>query len=135
MNVSRLLGIAAVGASIAKARLVQRFVNDLANVITLAIVTGFMAGALLIGGFYIAYQGLVHYGLEPFAAQVLIAITGTLAVLILLAMTASYLRRLKTIPGQIIHAEFPLSSRLNGLADSFLDGLFGSSRDRENESL
>ncbi len=125
LNASKLLGIAAVGASIAKARLVQRFIKDLANVITLAIVTGFIAGALLIGVFYIAYQGLTRYGLDPFAAQILIAVISAVTVLILLGMTASCLRRLKSIPGQIIHGEFPLSHRLNRLADSFLDGLLG----------
>ena len=124
---NRLLGITAIGASIAKARIVQRLVKDLAHIITLAIATGFMAGALLIGLFYIVYQGLTRYGLEPMAAQILVAllVAGTIA--IFLYVTTLRLQRLKTIPGQFIQQEFPFSSRLNGLADSFLDGLLAPS--------
>ena len=127
-SIGRLLGITAVGASIAKARLIHRFVGEIASIIITAIATGLMAGALLIGGFYVAYQGLVRNGLEPFAAQVLIAGFGLLTVLVLLALTFARLRSLRSIPGQIVHAEFPFSSRLNNLADSFLDGLLGANR-------
>jgi len=126
-TIDRLLGIATAGASIAKARLVQRFIKDLANVITLAIATGFMVGAFLIGGFYLVYQWLIRSGLDPYAAQILIGLVSAVVVLILFGMTASYLQRLRSIPGQIIQGEFPLSGRLNRLVDSFLDGLLGKS--------
>ena len=131
-KLSTLLGITAVGTSIAKARLMQRFVGDITNVITLAIATGLVIGALLIGGFYIAYQGLIRYGLDPFAAQILIAVISAITALVLLSITTSYIKRLKSIPAQLIHGEFPLSSRLNGLADSFLNGLLGSSANPKN---
>ena len=126
-QLNRLLGITAIGVGIAKARIVQRLVKDLAYIITLAIATGLMAGALLIGLFYIAYQGLTHFGLEPMAAQILVAllVAGTIAVF--LYATTLRLRCLRTIPGQIIQEEFPFSSRLNGMADSFLDGFLAPS--------
>ena len=125
-QLSKLLGITTVGVNIAKAQLVQRFVKDLSNIIALAIATGFMAGALLIGLFYIAYQGLTYYGLEPLAAQVILAFLSALTVIACLRMTSSRLRSLRTIPGQIIHGEFPLYSRLNSLVDSFLEGFLAS---------
>jgi hypothetical protein len=124
-GLSKLLGITAIGASIAKARLLQRFVHDMASVITLSIATGLMAGALLIGGFYIAYQGLVRYGLEPLAAQILLAGAAFIALMIMLNMMRACFRRIKSIPGQLIQPEFPLPDKLNNIADSFLDGLMG----------
>jgi hypothetical protein len=128
-NLSRLLGITAVGASIAKARLVQRFINDLAGVITLAIATGCMAGALLIGGFYIAYQGLVRYGLDQFAAELLIAAFAAATVILMISRITARLRGMGSIPGNIIQTEFPLANRLNGLVDSFIDGVLSAARE------
>lgn len=125
-NLSRLLGITSVGVSIAKARLVHRFIGDVARIITLAIATGLVAGALLIGGFFVAYQGFVHYGLEPLPAQIFIGLLALATVLALLLTTSSRLRRLRGIPEQIVHTEFPFSRHLNTLADSFMDGLMNS---------
>jgi len=123
INLTRLLGITAVGASIAKARLVQRFVRDAANIITLAIVTGIASGALLIGALYIAYQGFVYYGLQPLPAQIVVAGITILTVGLFIGITASRLRHLRGIPEQILHTEFPLASHINKIADSFMEGL------------
>jgi hypothetical protein len=134
-HLSRLLGIAAVGASvgasIAKARLMQRFIKDIANIVTFAIAAGFMVGLLLIGVFYIIYQTLMRYGLDPFAAQIFIITLSAIILIILIITIASRIRNVKYIPAQIVHGEFPLYSRLNELADSFLEGLLDSPRDRE----
>lgn len=126
-SLNKLLGITAVGATIVKARLVQRFINDLAGIITLAIATGMVTGAFLIGALYVAYQVLLHYGLDPFVGQILIGSVAGLLALILIRMTSLRMKRLRGIPGQIINADFPLVSRINGLADSFLDGLMNPS--------
>lgn len=123
-NLSKILGIATVGASIVKARLVQRLIKDIASIIALAIATGLMTGSLLIGGFYVVYQVLTHYGLEPIPAQMLVGASALLVLFLLIDRAAVKLRRLKNIPEQIVHTEFPLASRLDAIADSFLNGLF-----------
>src|SRR5947209_2750368 len=92
---STLLGIAAAGTSIARTKLIQRFMHDVAGVIVLTITTGFMTGALLLGVFYIAYEGLVRFGLEPLAAQVLMTVIGALTVVLLVSVTSYRMRRLK----------------------------------------
>ena len=125
-NLSRLLGVTAVGASIVRARLTQRFVSDVARIITLAIAAGIMAGAFLVGGFYAAYQALLRHGLETQPAQLVIASLAAATIIALYSMSCTRMRHLSMIPRQITQAEFPLSSHINGAIDSFLNGLFDS---------
>ncbi len=123
MNLSTLLGITSLGGDLLKARMMRRLMKDIAGVIALAVATGFMAGALLIGCFYVAYQELVFSGgLDPLAATIFLMIMGLMVTYALLRMTKRKLRVLKQLRGQGFTDKADLADRMYGLADSFLDG-------------
>ncbi len=132
-NLMRILGITSLGASLVKAKLVQRFVGEIASVITLAIATGLMAGALLVGAFFVLYEALVHYGLEPLPAQVCVIGLALGTVAFLTKTLTDKLRGLRSIPERIVHTELPFSGHLNALADSFMEG-FLKSADQPQQS-
>jgi len=108
--------------------MIHRLINDIASIITLAITTGLVAGAILIGVFYAAYQALIRNGFDVLPAQLMIATFALFTLLVLVSFTSTSLGKIKRIPGQIINTEFPLTSRMNNIADSFLDGFLNARR-------
>ena len=123
MNLSSLLGLLGLGGDILKTRIARRLMKDIAGVIAWAIATVFMAGALLVGLFWLAYRELVRFGLAPEAAFVFITVSGFFAVFALFRATRRKIRMLKTAAKKVMPGSAAFKNRVFMLADSFLDGL------------
>lgn len=125
MNLSSLLGLAGLGGDILKARIARRMMKDVAGVIALAVATGFMAGALLVGLGYLAYQALIRGGLEPNAALVVILLIVASGIYALLRKLQRKLLLLKRARVQNFPGGAAFNARIYALVDSFLDGFAG----------
>lgn len=123
MNLSSLLGLAGLGGDLLKVRMTRRLMKDISGVIVLAIATGFMAGALLVGLFWLAYQGLVQSGLEPFAAMVYLLVMCGLVMYALLRITTRRVRQLKLATRSAMPGSGAFNARMYSIVDGFIDGL------------
>lgn len=103
-------------------RLFQRLLPNIIMVIGLMIIISIIVSALLIGGLVAGYFTLIHYGMEPQAAMITIAISTLLTIVMLVLLTLSCLQRLRQIP-QTLLEESPLISRAMETLNAFTDGL------------
>jgi hypothetical protein len=93
----------------------QRLLSSVIVVAGLTWITSAMVSALLIGGFYAAYQAFVYYGLTPLMALFVVATLAILLTAILIASVRFYARRL--------FKRAPATNRVSETVDAFLDGL------------
>ncbi|MDP9128053.1 MAG: hypothetical protein M3N08_07335 [Pseudomonadota bacterium] len=119
----KLLRLATVGSSFASVGLLHRLLSGLATVVVLALATAFMVCVLLIGGFYLGYLGLVHYGLDPIVAGVAIGGVACLVTIGLILALVAQLKKMKSLshPNSFIpHVALPTAT---GIVHAFFDGL------------
>jgi len=121
--ISKLLGVATLGSTLASVALLRRFLSGVTSVVALVIVTAIMGCVLLLGALGAAYLGLVHYGLDPYVAALTVAAFMFLVVATLMGFTIIRLRHLRELPYHDLHPEIPNLSRISDIANAFMDGL------------
>lgn len=121
--IGKLLGIATVGSSLASVGLLHRLLSGIMTVVVLAVVTAFMICVLLAGGFYMGYICLIHYGLDPTVAGVTVGGIALVITIVLVAVTASQMQRLKDLSHPTTFMPHLALPTVSGLVDAFLDGL------------
>ncbi len=119
----KLLSIATVGSTFANVALLRRFLSGVTGVVALVVVSAIMGCVILVAGLAAAYFGLIHYGLDPYAAALTIAVFMLLIMGLLIGLTAVRLRHLRELPYHDMYQELPSLSRVAGITDAFLDGL------------
>jgi hypothetical protein len=121
--ISKLMGLASIGSSVANVALLQRFLEGIIGIIALTIVSAMMAGMLVVSGFYAAYVGLMHYGLDPDAAGVTIILLACIATLSLIGWVVWQLRNLRELPRHALpHGLPPVMARATDMAQAFIEG-------------
>jgi hypothetical protein len=118
-----LLGLLAFRNIGKQTQLIREFLNGLAVVIALTIISGMLVGALLVGGLYAFYHVLVSYNMQPGAALWLTAGIAVVLTALVVSLTLSAICRLGQLPKQIMEASAPIATKTNGIINSFLDGL------------
>ena len=129
MHLSTLLGFASLGEDVLKARIMRRLMKDIASVVALAVATGFVAGALLIGLACLAYQELIRSGISSAGAISVLIITGTCIVIYFIRVTRHKLQQLKHLRSQNFSGA-DLQDRVFLLLDNFIDGFIQQSKAR-----
>jgi hypothetical protein len=117
-----ILGIISLGRSFAGTSLYRKFLSGVAVVICMMIVTGMIAGALLLGAFYGVYQGFMYYGMESTPALIATFGLGAMVFAILVMLTLNHLRSLVSIPQMLVRDENPIASRATDMVQAFIDG-------------
>ncbi len=93
----------------------------------LIIVLSMMASAVLIGGFYAAYQALLGAGYSPKVAAVVIGCVLVSVTALLAAFIVGYIRHLRGISSRMLAEKLPQASGVHELIDAFLGGLMEES--------
>lgn len=123
LDAGRLIGLLALGRDAAERLLFRRVLSGIAIVVTLTIMAGMLAGALLLGALYGLYVVLVHYGLDATGAAFTVAGIAILCIALLASMTLSYARYALDIPRRFREVENDVFSRFSTAVDAFVDGL------------
>jgi hypothetical protein len=110
-----LLALAGLGRNIYLRWRSQRLLSSVIVVAGLIWITSALVSALLIGGFYAAYQGFLFYGYEPLTALFYVAAMALALTAILIVSIRFYARRL--------FKRMPATNRVTETVDAFLDGL------------
>ena len=126
----KLLGLATVGSAVANTALFHRFTTSLTNILALTLIGSLMAGLLLIGAYIAIYFGLVHYGLDPIAAIITVAVLLIITIATIFLLIAVRLRQLREISHYSIHSNLPNLSKIPSIVEAFMEGLFSSSHKR-----
>jgi ABC-type Co2+ transport system permease subunit len=124
--IGKLIGLATVGGALASASVLHRFLSGIAGVVMLAIISAFMLCALLTGAFYLAYVGLVYYGLNGISVAIILTGLALIITIALIAVTYQRLNKLRDIS----HRELPRTDTYlldaGDIAIAFLDGFLNS---------
>lgn len=120
---NKLLGVATLGSTWGSVVVLSRFVSGAARLVALTIITAFLCCLLLLAGFAVVYYGLVSYGLEPYVAAVAVALMIFLTTVILGILTLTHIQKLRDLMRRRLSPSASLPSRVEGLANAFLDGL------------
>lgn len=118
-----ILGLISLGRAFAGTPLYKRFLSGVAAVVCLTIVTGMVAGALLIGLFYGVYELFLHNGLAQTPAIFTTFALGLLTLVVLVMCTLSHLRGLIDVPKLLLQYQSPLASRATTIVQAFIDGI------------
>lgn len=118
----KLIGLATIGGTIASVGMLHRFLSGIASIVMLAIVSGFMLCALLTGGFYLGYLGLVRYGLDPAIAGSIIGVIALIITVMLVTLTYVRLNRLREMSRKDLPSPIANPFDLTRLTTAFIDG-------------
>ena len=113
--ISRILGLATAGGALADTGLLYRFLSNVATAVMLAIVGSFMLCAFMTAAFACAYMALVHYGLDPFVAAVMLGLVACFMAVLIAIYAVMRMRALSSPPRA---SAFDIST----IADAFIDG-------------
>lgn len=132
--VTKLIGMVALGQTAAETRIaVHNFLTGLAAALALALICGLMIGALLVGAHYALYAVLVAFTtLTPLEALAITFATGFVITGALIYATVQQMKVVFNLPKQL-HVESyeaPITTRVAGIAEAFLDGLTGRTAQR-----
>ena len=118
----RLLEVGVIARAISENFLYRRFASRLAVVVVSAVVTGMLAGALLVAGLYAVYLGLIQHGMDVVGAALVVGAATLLTTIVCGVVTLHLLRKLKDTLQ-------PLSSgALQRIGKAFLDGFTQSGK-------
>jgi uncharacterized membrane protein len=121
--IGKLIGVATAGGTMASVVLLNRLLSNLAGLVALAVITACLCCVVLAGGFFAAYIALLHYGLEPMAAGVVVGALVLLITLVFILLTLAKVRHLKEMPDK---SELPGIAKINAMADAFVQGFLES---------
>jgi hypothetical protein len=124
--IGKLMGLATVGSSLANVTLLHRFLASATSVVALTMISAFMCCVLLIGIFGATYISLVHYGLDPYAAAITVALIMIIMTGGCVSLTIIRLRQLREIPHHNMHRDIPGMSHISSIADAFMKGFLKS---------
>ncbi len=118
----KLLAIASLGQRAYGRWLFQHLLSGIIVIVGLTIVIAMIISTLLVGGLYVSYITLLHYGVGSHVAMMIIAA----AVVLVLALLAFFMflsfRRLNHMPRTLLKQAF-LPSHTAGVLGAFFDGL------------
>jgi hypothetical protein len=120
--IGKILDAATIGSALVNIGLHRRFLSDIVGFVMLAIVGAFMLCAVATGGFVLVYFVLVHYGLDPFVAAVMLCLAAGLLTGALIATTLTQIRRLRETPFSHLQHYMTGTHDLGHIADAFIDG-------------
>jgi len=123
--IGKLLDVLTVGSTVVNVTLLHRFMTGIASIVMLAVVSAFILCAILVGGFTLAFFGLVHYGLDPYAAGITLGILGLVAACAMIVITRARIRFLLELPSNNLSRHGHLLSDVNPIIDAFIEGLKG----------
>jgi hypothetical protein len=121
-SLDTLVEISKVARMFADSLLYRRFVSNMAAVVLLTVITGMLAGTLLIGGCYAGYLSLIRHGFDTDVALLIIGGGIALATALCAALTIRFIRKLRNalIP-------VPAIPQVRRITQAFMDGLSESS--------
>jgi len=125
-NLDRLAGITTIVRMIAGNLIYRRFVSNVAVVILLIVVTGMLAGVLLISLCYAGYLTLVRHGLDTGAAMLISESIIALVTLVCCIATARYIRKLRDLL-----IPLPAAPCARRIMRAFVDGFSESGHKQE----
>ena len=94
-TVNKLLEIGLIARAISQNFLYRRATSKLIAVVILAIITGMLAGGLLMVGFYASYLGLVRHGINTSQALCSASVAAAMTTLLCYIATIYFLRKLR----------------------------------------
>lgn len=119
----KLLAIVSLSQNLYGRWLFRRLLFGVITLVSLTIVVSMLVSAVLISGFYVAYQVLLNFGFEQKIAMAVIA-CALLSITIMLAFfIAWHLRRLRKIPKRLPTEKIPSAAAASDAIDAFLEGL------------
>lgn len=116
-----LLAIANLGQRAYGRWLFQRLLSGIIVVAGLVMVTAMMISALLVGGLYVSYITLLHYGVGSDMAMMVVALSAVLIIVMLVILTLSCLHHLHQIPKTLFKQALS-PSHTSAVLCAFFDG-------------
>jgi uncharacterized membrane protein YhaH (DUF805 family) len=128
-SISRLFEIATAGSAMSGAWFLQRSLSQVAVVIMLAVVSGFLLSTIAIGVLFAIYAGLTYYGLEPHAATLTVGLLLLALAAATITLTIRRVRHLRAASRRAFSLDLPFLSDIPQLATAFLDGFLAGRKD------
>ena len=119
----KLLGVIAVQRTLSDTSVFQQFLVGTARLILLSVLTAFMVGILLVGGFYAIHMALVSYGLTADAACIVVACVAALITIMLILFIQAQLHKLQNTLQRLLRQQAPIASRATEIVEAFVQGL------------
>ncbi len=119
---NKLYTLLSIGQSLHGKWVLGRLISHILMIIGLALVSAIMCGGLALGCFYAFDLTLQHYGVEPYAALLIVLGTVFLFTLALILFTMLYVKRLRETPHRLMEKKSPLIAHAGEVVDAFIDG-------------
>lgn len=125
--VDKILGLITAGSAVANASVSHRLASRLADILVLTLIGSFIGGALIVGVFVAIYFGLVHYGLNPYAAGTMVALLMFVAMAAIFLLIALRMKQLRESSSKEFRRRLSTISPIN-IVEAFLEGLLARPR-------
>ncbi len=116
-----------VPRTLSRTALFRQVLWGVAMFMVLGVILGVLAGALVIAGICMVYHTLLLNGLEPTIARLTTGAIALLITILLYGVLNVRIQRLQNSVVSLLKMQSPISSHLNDITESFMDGLMGTS--------
>lgn len=121
--ISKVLGIWAVSKTVsATTPLFLRLILGMAAITVMSVVAAILIVMLITGGLWMFHSQLILAGATPALALMMTGLIVLLMLAIMAMVAQNYWRKVKHITTRMMNMQAPVSSRMTGLADAFMDG-------------
>ena len=124
----KILSVATVGSALANQGLLHRCFFSAINVLVLAIVSAFMLCMLLIGSLALAYLGLIHYGVDPSSAGIVLGLLVLSITLILMAIAYNQMQKIRKLSHQSLLSVGSDLPDVGNIVMAFIDGFLNNKK-------
>ena len=119
----KLLGIATVGSVVANATSLQRLLSGLTSILALTVIGTILGSVLLVGCFGALYMALVYFGLNIYAAAVMVSLLMFAAMAVVFLIVIVRLRQLRELTRNNMRTPYPGFSQVSKIFDAFIEGI------------
>ncbi len=120
--IEKIMSVVSIGGTVANVALLQRFLSGVTVVVALTVISAFMIGLMLTGLFGALYFCLVHYGLLPEIAALMVALFALLMTITLAVIVILRVKHLRGLPSQMLRKDLSSLAPLGEVLESFING-------------
>jgi len=121
---SKLIGLIALRrSSLVSSAWLTRLLTSFGTVLSLSLITAFLASVLLAGVICLAYNLMIVNGIGYSHAMTILAIACAVVFLLLVMTVLHFCRKIKILIAESLAIENPIAHRASALVYAFLNGL------------
>jgi ABC-type multidrug transport system fused ATPase/permease subunit len=120
--IGKILEMMTAGSALASVGALHRFMSSIVSIVILTLLTAFLLCVLIGTSIAMGYLALVHFGLDPFAAAMVIGLIAFLIASTAIGVIIAKIQKLRNLSSTPVASMKTGVVELSDMLDAFVDG-------------